>query len=228
MSVNATWACGAAFCKRYPTAEAARLARARCTAARNGGALTPAVWQGAKADVLCFDRIESHGAASLKEMVAALTVLHLVPMPGLGRFDPFSRIRPRLEAAPPSVRALVDGLANKDTALAWSAAGVVHGDFHPGQVIRDQSGKVWLIDLDDLALAPTEADLGNLAGWIATQTPGPLAGAVAGALAQVLSVASWADPTLTAHFLDIALVRRALKLQEKGNDWVVRQLSVRA
>jgi aminoglycoside phosphotransferase (APT) family kinase protein len=228
MTVNATWACGAAFCKRYPTAEAAELARALCTAARNGGVPTPAVWQSAEADVLCFDRIEACGAASLKAMVATLTVLRQMPKAALGRFDPFVRIRPRLQAAPSAMRALVENLAARDAALAWPAAAVVHGDFHPGQVIRDQTGKVWLIDLDDLALAPAEADLGNLAAWIATQKPGHLGGAAADALVQVLSVASGADPRLTAHFLDVALIRRALKLQEKGVDWVVRQLSVRA
>ncbi len=228
MTANATWACGAAFCKRYPTAKAAELSRERSTAARNAGVATPAVWQSAEADVLCFDRIDAHGTASLETMLSTLSRLHQLPSTGLSRFDPFLRIRPRLKAAPAAIRALVEDLAAKDAALAWPAKAVVHGDFHPGQVIRDQAGKVWLIDLDDLALAPAEADLGNLAAWIATQTPGQLVGLKTDALAQVLSIASAADPTLTAHFLEIALVRRALKLQEKGVDWVLRQLPLRA
>jgi hypothetical protein len=227
MTARATWASASAFCKRYATAQAAEVARARSVAASKAGVPTPAVRQSDDAHVVCFDYIQPDKPASLEAMLSTRTQLHRMPTAGLARFDPFLRIRPRLEAAPSTIRALVAGLATKDATLGWPAKAVVHGDFHPGQVIRDQAGKVWLIDLDDLALGPVEVDLGNLVAWMATQTPGRLDGLTADALAEVLSVAEGADATLTAHFVSIALVRRALKLQRKGIDWVFRQLSLR-
>jgi aminoglycoside phosphotransferase (APT) family kinase protein len=100
----------------------------------------------------------------------------------------------------------------------------VHGDLHPGQFIRDRRGQVWLIDLDDLALGPPEVDFGNLAACLATRRPGPLHEMARHAIAGVVAETPSANPALVAHFCEIALLRRALKLRERGLDWVFRQL----
>lgn len=175
---------------------------------------------------LGFQKVVVADQASLAEMVGALAPLHAIALHGLDRFDPFRRIRPRLDRSPPAVIALVKTLAARDAALRWQAAVVIHGDFHPGQVLRDGDGAVWLVDLDDLARAPAEADLGNLAAWLATQAPGGLDEQAARGQRQVLAHAPWADPLLVHHFCRIALVRRALKLAERGQGWALEQLAL--
>jgi aminoglycoside phosphotransferase (APT) family kinase protein len=110
---------------------------------------------------------------------------------------------------------------------------VIHGDFHPGQTLRDGAGTVWLVDLDDLALAPPEADFGNLAAWMATQSPqgltrGDPTTALKSALRHILPQArlGMADvsPDLALHFGRIALLRRALKLAHRGAPWALARL----
>lgn len=228
MTANMTWASGDAFLKRYPSEEAAETARRRSHAARAVGVPTPGVIGREGTRVLCFDRIPMQAAPALDEMVRTLALLKLIPADGLARFDPFLRIRPRLAAAPRHIRQLVGEMQARDADLRWPANAVVHGDFHPGQVMRDHEGRLWLVDLDDMALAPPEADLGNLAAWLATQTPGALDELRAGAIGQVRVLVPTADPGLMQHFFGIALVRRALKLHEKAVDWVIDQLPLRA
>jgi Phosphotransferase enzyme family len=216
------------FEKRYPSAAAADLAMLRSHAARIAGVPTPAVLNRIGPLKLGFDRVVEAAPPTVAEMVQALRWLKGMPPDGLVRFDPFLRIRPRLDAAPPEVCALVQDLQARDAALRWSATTVIHGDFHPGQIIKDTAGKVWLLDLDDLALAPPEADLGNLAAWFATRTEGELRLLSKSALSLLLTLTREADPALTGHFFGIALVRRALKLAAKGQTWVLDQLPLRA
>jgi Phosphotransferase enzyme family len=219
-----TWGDGAEFHKRYGSVEQARRAMLRTTEVLRAGVRTPAARFGDQADVVIFQRIAASGAANLAEMLGLLTDLRRMPTDVLERFDPFARIVPRLPPAPPEIGLLVKHLQTMDAALEWHASNAVHGDFHPGQVIRDRDGMVWLLDLDDLALGPAEADLGNLAAWMATQEPGRLKDQAAQAIAAVLAASGTADAAMVAHFCDIALVRRALKLREKGIDWVIGQL----
>lgn len=228
MTGKATWVNGGAFLKRYSSQEAAETAFKRSIVAQAAGVPTPAVLGQSGPMVLSFERIAAQGKPLLGEMVQVVSLLHRMPPRGLARFDPFLRINSRLSAAPPPVGLLVDALQRQDAALCWSGVSAIHGDFHPGQTVRDSLGKVWLIDLDDMALAPPEADLGNLAAWLATQTTGELGALEADALAQVLPLAPDADPILVAHFCAIALVRRALKLAERGQCWVIGQLPLRA
>ncbi|MFM7333572.1 MAG: phosphotransferase family protein [Tabrizicola sp.] len=212
------------FEKVYPSAAAANTALQRSLAARLAGVPTPAVLGRSGPMQLSFARITAAAPPSLPGMIATLQKLKRMPPYGLTRFDPFLRIRPRLANAPPHLQALVTALQSQKQALDWPAGTVVHGDFHPGQTLQDTKGKVWILDLDDLALAPPEADLGNLAAWLATQTKGTLGEAARGAQATVLAVAPQADPALTQHFLQIALIRRALKLAERGQPWALEQL----
>lgn len=218
----------AAFPKGYSSAAKAATARARSLAARRAGVPTPAVLGQAGPKILSFERIDARGQPSLAEIVRVVAHLHRMSGNGLGRFDPFLRIRPRLAGAPARIGAMAEELMARDAALHWPKCAAIHGDLHLGQVVRDSSGKVWLIDLDDMALAPPEADLGNLAAWLATQVPGRLGDLAQGALERVSALARDADRTWTGHFCQIALVRRGLKLAGKGQGWVIDQLSLRA
>ena len=215
---------GDGFVKHYPSAEVAREAIWRSHAAACAGVLTPAVIGLVGRDAVQFQRIDAEGRADLAEMLTCLDGLHGMERKGLQRFDPFLRVRPRLGEASAHIRALAKDLALEDAGLGWEASQVIHGDFHPGQVLRDGHGRIWLIDLDDLALAPAEADLGNLAAWQATQAQGRLAPALAGAIDQILSRRPGANPTLVAHFGRIAVLRRALKLAHRGQPWALAQL----
>jgi hypothetical protein len=216
------------FKKDYPSVAAADAALHRSVLARQAGVPTPAVLGRNGPLQLLFARVIAAEPPMLDKMVEALLLLNRMPPDGLSRFDPFLRIRPRLGTAPSHIRTLVTALETQDAALRLPASTVIHGDFHPGQTIRDRSGRLWLLDLDDLALAPPEADLGNLAAWIATKAEGNLVTQARTAIAKVLAQAPHAAPDLTGHFLQIALVRRALKLAEKGRPWALDQLRLRA
>ncbi|MCU0802127.1 MAG: aminoglycoside phosphotransferase family protein [Rhodobacteraceae bacterium] len=212
------------FHKRYPSALAAGLAARRSKDAQAAGVPTPDVVRMDRDQMLAFRRIVPQGQASLPQMLDVVARVQAMPVAGLARFDPFLRIRPRLIQASARIAGLVARLETQDRALNWPANSVVHGDFHPGQVLRDATGKVWLIDLDDLALGPPEVDAGNLAAWLATQGPGDLAAMHRTAFRLVRALSPQADADLLAHFCAIAVVRRALKLAEKGQPWALDQL----
>lgn len=226
MSGLATWVDDAGFHKRYASGEAAFTALQRSKVVRAAGVSTPVARPTALPEVLIFDRIVAGATPSLSEILATLAPLHRMRGAQCRRFDPFARILPRLTGGMPAIQRRVAGLEVVDRALGWPAETVVHGDLHPGQVIRDGRGQTWLIDLDDLALGPAEADFGNLAAFLATQRPGPLPDMARQAIAGIVAEATSADPALVGHFCDIALVRRALKLRERGLDWVIRQLQL--
>ena len=217
------------FLKHYPSRRVADTAWHRSAVAQQHGVPTPPVQERSGPMTLGFQRVTAEGQPTLAEMIDVLARLHRIPPQGLDRFDPFLRIRPRLAQAPPEVVAMAERLAAQDAALVWRETAVIHGDFHPGQLLRDRKGKVWLVDLDDLALAPPEADLGNLAAWQATQLPVVgLAEKVAAVQALILAAAPWAVPALIGHFCQIALLRRALKLAGRGQPWVLEHLALRA
>lgn len=108
---------------------------------------------------------------------------------------------------------------------------VCHGDFHPGQVIRDATGTSWLIDLDDLAVACPAADLGNLIAYLATSQPRSCAITTAVDQLTPAVMAAWASEPQTlnmaeiTYFTEIALIRRALKRAERGDIAVLEQIS---
>lgn len=215
----------ATFEKRYSSAARAETALRRSLLARMAGVPTPAARLGEVPTSLIFDRIDTAAPPTLPRLIETVGLLGRMATEGLDRFDPFLRIRPRLAAAPSAICDLQAELVARDAALGWSAATVIHGDFHPGQCLQDRSGKVWLVDLDDIALGPIEADLGNLAAWIATSRTGDLAARTHSALVQVQALASQTNPLLIAHFCRIARLRRALKLAGKGQPWALAQLS---
>lgn len=188
----------------------------RSSGLRAAGVPTPAVLSPSGDKGLCFENVEGQsGQALLSEDLAPLLSvvarLHRASLPNLPAFDPFLRIRPRaaLATALPADDILSEPVPDGHTTL--------HGDLHVGQFIQSRDGDVWIVDLDDLAVGPPEADLANFAAHLATSQPSR-------------SIRDWSDRVCNAwatlgdpvdhdvfaRFLRFALLRRHLKLREAG------------
>jgi aminoglycoside phosphotransferase (APT) family kinase protein len=103
--------------------------------------------------------------------------------------------------------------------------GIVHGDFHAGQMILETAAsKWWLLDLDDVALGCPEADLGNFAAHLVTSCD-LYRGSVADGFRRLAALlgdaygdvarARLAEDRIRT-FGAAALLRRSLKLVERG------------
>jgi hypothetical protein len=185
------------------------------------------------------------GRLSTSHLIACL--LPLVRLHGtdpagfdLRPLDPWRRIDPRLlelqaAAGSAEARALCRAAqrargSTERRLVAISAqrdgAGqvLVHGDYHIGQLVFASSlGEPWLLDLDDLALAAPESDLGNFAAHLAT-----VEGCAGDTLDIFRGLTSLLCPLyegLAQHRVEpnpveaygaVALLRRALKLRERG------------
>lgn len=198
------------------------------------GVTTPAARIAGQGKLVAFRRIEGlpgmagltgSGMSVLGAMMKQTVALHKVsPYAGIGHFDPLKRIRPRMKPASETIfaHAIAEELECVDRMTP--KVGLVHGDLHAGQFILDPNGQAWLLDFDDLAIAPAEADLGNFAAHLATRLDTCHSGYVP-ALRHwlVLTLKAYreaggrADPKLAESFGRIALVRRALKLSERGD-----------
>ena len=210
--------------KRFSSTDLADAAVARATALQESGVATPVP---TRIDhfTLRFPRVfgaTGHDLlAALPDLLAPLVNLHRLHLPALDLepFDPLARIRPRLSLAP---EWMADMVETPMARLQPARRTLCHGDFHPAQVIRDAGGQSWLLDLDDLALGPVEADLGNLIGWLATQqgASDPTLGARL-AWARRVILAEWetlvasVDQQVLADYITLAICRRALKRAEK-------------
>lgn len=204
------------FLKRYPDADHAREALRRTCALRQHAIPTPAAVMGPDPATLDFDRIEGDTGHALiggdiLPLLAVVAGLHGAAVTKLPVYDPLLRIRPRLALTDdPLLRSIADGVVP-------TGKTVLHGDLHVGQFIRAVTGQVWIVDLDDLALGPPEADFANFVAHLATTDPS-------------LSIADWArivlehwralggtmDPSVFTRCLHLALLRRHLKLREVG------------
>jgi aminoglycoside phosphotransferase (APT) family kinase protein len=124
---------------------------------------------------------ESPEPARVVDVARLLRDLHRLPEPrafALPPFEPLAHTIRRLGAA-------IDGedvqfLRNRCELLQQQFAdlefllppGVIHGDAHEGNALRDRSGIVRLLDFESFAIGPREWDLGVLAlryrpfGWI--------------------------------------------------------------
>jgi len=217
--------------KRLANADAAARLIARTKALIAAGVPTPEARPGPGPGVVRFERIRgepglsvvsgaSDGLAALLEPLAAL---HGAEVPGLEAYDPLHRIRPRLAGGG---EPWIDEWIGRHT-TSGRPAGPVHGDFHAGQLVRDAGGRVWVLDLDDLALGSPEADLGNFAAHLATRPEtrqgDPLPGFERW-LTRVLRHRPVADRDLAASYGKIALLRRGLKLAEQGDASVLEAL----
>ncbi|MGB3281159.1 MAG: phosphotransferase, partial [Pseudorhodobacter sp.] len=167
------------FLKHYTDAGRAREALRRTLALRRHGFPTPAAQEGPDPNTLAFDLIKGRTGrdlirGTLSPLLKVVSRLHAAKVPDLPTFDPLLRIRPRLALADePLLRRVAEGAVPNGRAL-------LHGDLHAGQFIQEPSGEVWLLDLDDLAIGPPEADLANFAAHMATTDAG-------------LGVAGWAE-----------------------------------
>jgi aminoglycoside phosphotransferase (APT) family kinase protein len=124
---------------------------------------------------------ENAEPAHVVDVARLLRDLHRLPEPRafvLPRFEPLAHTMRRLGSA-------VDGedvqfLRNRAGLLQRQFVdlefvlppGVIHGDAHEGNALRDRSGMVRLLDFESFAIGPREWDLGVLAlryrpfGWI--------------------------------------------------------------
>ena len=164
---------------------------------------------------------------TLSDLLAPLRAVSRAALTDLAPYDPFAKIPARLGPEPP--RWLTDRLAGLAD-IPPGSPGVVHGDFHCGQLIRDGSGRIWVVDLDDMAFGPVEADLGNFAAHLATRPETRREDLRVGVRdwgGRVLEawnrLSAPCEPTLFWRHLDIALIRRALKLRNDRGDAQILQ-----
>jgi hypothetical protein len=186
------------------------------------------------------------GRASASLLVACL--LPLVRLHGtdpagldLQPLDPWRRIDPRLLELPAAegsgearalCRAALDARRSTERRLVELSAQrdrarqvvLVHGDYHIGQLMFAAPGREpWLLDLDDLALAAPESDLGNFAAHLATVDDcGGDTLDTFRALTSLLCplyeglAQHRVEPNTVGAYGAVALLRRALKLRERG------------
>lgn len=106
--------------------------------------------------------------ADLGRLLRKLHGLEIPQWLHLPEFDPFARVDQRLANAPASVTAedvvflsrLLDKLRGEYETLSFEfPPGPVHGDAHRGNLLRDATGKILLIDFEQLCCGPREWDL---------------------------------------------------------------------
>lgn len=228
MTKERTWRAGALFYKRVESpVEAERLIDRAHRITRAGGH-TPAAEYCPGLNAVAFPAIDGSAGvalidrAGLSELLVPLQAVRRSGVPGLPVHDPLAKVTQRLGVdAPHWLTERVAYLADMIT----DTGGVVHGDFHCGQLIRDGAGVVWVIDLEDMARGPVEADLGNFVAHLATRAETRRADFAEGIRfwsERVLSVwgrlGETCDPALFWRYVDIALTRRALKLRDERDE----------
>jgi Ser/Thr protein kinase RdoA (MazF antagonist) len=114
---------------------------------------------------------------TMTDLARVLRGLHgLAQVAGLelGTFEPFRDLARRLELAPAPVPPdAVDFLYQRARELGEAYAGLsfelpagpIHGDAHPGNLIRAKSGDVVLVDLESFAFGPREWDVALAAAY---------------------------------------------------------------
>jgi Phosphotransferase enzyme family len=117
----------------------------------------------------------------LADVARLLRDLHRLPEPAgfaLPRFEPLAHTIRRLDGLVDGedarfLRSRCEWLQKQFDGLEFVLPpGVIHGDAHEGNALRDRSGCVRLLDFESVALGPREWDLGVLAlryrpfGWI--------------------------------------------------------------
>lgn len=111
-----------------------------------------------------------HRDAADSQVAGVLRRLHALDPPAgfaLPELAPFVRVRDRIEGAPTVSAAdrgwllgyLVDLEARLAELPAGLAASVVHGDAWAGNVVVDDGGTLWMLDLERFSVGPPEWDL---------------------------------------------------------------------
>jgi aminoglycoside phosphotransferase (APT) family kinase protein len=132
--------------------------------------------------VTFWELIEHHrDPATVSDIARLLYELHRLPEPEgltLPRFDPLAHTAQRLESAGDGpdacyLRERCAQLRDRYAGLEFVLPrGVIHGDAHEANALRDRSGAVVLLDFEAAAWGPREWDVGVLAmryrpfGWI--------------------------------------------------------------
>ena len=202
------------FVKHFPDASAAQEARRRSIAL--AASLPTPVVLSSNEQSLVFQRIEGKTGRALAEgdlaqLLSVVARMHSVSLPGLPKFDPFLRVRPR--ATLPTRLPVRDILAEP----VPRGRATLHGDLHVGQFIHGSDGTMWVVDLDDMALGPPEADLANFTAHLATSLPERSTPDWSDRVCQAWAgIGQFLDHNSFACFLRFALLRRHLKLREAG------------
>ncbi len=202
------------FLKQYSDAAQAAEALRRTRILRAQSVQTPAAIHGPTPSELDFDTIEGRTGHDLIgddlcPLLRSMAELHGANVPNLAPFDPLLRIRSRQALTDvPLLRQIATGPVPRGSA-------VLHGDLHVGQFIVSPEGTVWLVDLDDLALGPPEADLANFVAHLATTDPGTGIAEWSRRVCDAwASLGHMADSHVFTRYLHLALLRRHLKLRE--------------
>jgi len=210
------------FVKHYPDQVTAQKAVIRAWALHRTGVATPKPTANTPIDkTVNFELVEGNSGRSLLRhslggILQALSQFHRSNVTGLAAYDPLTRIRPRLHLLDDS--SVMYRVLDESVPIGTHT---LHGDFHVGQLIKDTKRKVWIVDLDDMAIGPPEADLGNFAAHLATSS-----------VETGFDVEHWRSRILTTwnelvgpcdlqrfeRFLRFALVRRHLKLLEANKE----------
>ncbi len=118
---------------------------------------------------------QSNEPARAVDVADILHDLHRLPAPDtfvLPRFDPLPHIAQRLDATSEGatveevqfLRRRCDELRERFARLTFALPeGVIHADAHVGNLLRDRSGAIRLIDFESFAWGPREWDLAVLA-----------------------------------------------------------------
>lgn len=235
MTRERTWRSGARFYKRVSgPAEAGRLIAWAHQIAEAGGT-TPVPEYCPGRGALAFPIIDGKTGVALLDDVALPRLLS--PLRSVRRariadllpHNPFIKVTARLRPDTPSwLTSRIEYLESRPL----RGSEVVHGDFHCGQVIQDEAGCLWLVDLEDMARGSVEVDLGNFAAHLATRPETRqenLSESVRYWTSRVRE--AWdrlgepCDPALFWRAVDIALIRRALKLcGDRGEPEVLESL----
>ncbi|MCR9156178.1 MAG: phosphotransferase [Rhodobacteraceae bacterium] len=204
------------FLKRYTDAAQAAEALRRTRILRAQSVRTPAATPGPTVAELDFDNIDGSTGHDLigydlRPLLQSVAALHRASVPGLASYDPLLRIRPRLALTEvPILREIADGPAPHGNA-------VLHGDLHVGQFIVTPDSAVWVVDLDDLAVGPPEADLANFVAHLATtDTRSSIADWARRVCDAWDGVGQIVDGHIFTRYLRFGLLRRHLKLREAG------------
>ncbi len=230
-----TWRDGSRFYKSVGGPAEAENLILRATAIARAGGNTPVPSYCPDRNAVSFPVVDgTSGMAlvdelALTDLLSPLQAIRRAEIAELPIFEPFAKITPRLGTKAPQwlITRIVKLL---DRPL--EPGGVVHGDFHCGQMIRDVSDRLWVIDLDDMAQGPIEADLGNLAAHLATRPETGCRNLAQDLLFWSAEVQdAWTelgetcDPHLFLRHVDIAVTRRAMKLHDvRGETEVLDRL----